>query len=89
MKEVLYNLWFAFYGRSSKSTFTDSSGFEHVFVGEHKSGKVTGFHSWVQMYLLEKNGRLDYMGYNAKSEVRYPTTVLFVVVLPCQVGNNS
>ncbi|KAF6037740.1 ENDOU [Bugula neritina] len=68
LKDVLYDLWFTFYGRRSSMTFADSSGFEHVFVGEKKSDKINGFHSWVQMYLLQKSGNLDYLGYNAKSE---------------------
>lgn len=46
----------------------DSSGFEHVFVGETKSGKeIVGFHNWIQFYLQEKSGNLDYKGYKAKN----------------------
>lgn len=46
----------------------DSSGFEHVFVGETKSGtELVGFHNWIQFYLQEKNGNLDYKGYKAKN----------------------
>jgi len=60
-------------------TFADSSGFEHVFVGEKKSDKINGFHSWVQMYLLQKSGNLDYLGYNAKSEVRRLHIVYFLL----------
>ncbi|XP_024659019.1 uridylate-specific endoribonuclease C [Maylandia zebra] len=45
----------------------DSSGFEHVFVGETKSGtEIIGFHNWVQFYLQEKNQHLDYKGYKAR-----------------------
>lgn len=59
-KQQLYQIWFHFY---SRETANDSSGFEHVFVGEEKDGKITGFHNWIQMYLEEKAGRLDYKGY--------------------------
>uniref|UniRef100_A0A3Q4GMD0 Uridylate-specific endoribonuclease n=1 Tax=Neolamprologus brichardi TaxID=32507 RepID=A0A3Q4GMD0_NEOBR len=42
-------------------------GFEHVFVGETKSGtEIIGFHNWVQFYLQEKNQHLDYKGYKAR-----------------------
>ena len=53
--------WFTLYDRSSP---TDSSGFEHVYLGEYKSGNsVNGFHNWVQFYFLEKSGDLNYYGY--------------------------
>lgn len=46
----------------------DSSGFEHVFVGETKSGtEIVGFHNWIQFYLQEKSGNLDYKGYKARN----------------------
>ena len=32
----------------------DSSGFEHVFVGEEKDGVIVGLHNWIQLYLEEK-----------------------------------
>ena len=35
-----------------------------MFLGEYKSGsKINGFHNWVQFYLLEKKGELNYWGY--------------------------
>jgi poly(U)-specific endoribonuclease len=60
-KNVIHQKWFQMYSR--ERGFTDSSGFEHVFLGEEKAGKVTGFHNWVQLFLEEKAGRLDYLGY--------------------------
>ena len=69
MKSSLRALWFDFYGRSSSMSFADSSGFEHVFVGEKKGSKVNGFHSWIQMYELEKSGHLHYVSTNAMAEV--------------------
>uniref|UniRef100_A0A452G4E2 Uridylate-specific endoribonuclease n=1 Tax=Capra hircus TaxID=9925 RepID=A0A452G4E2_CAPHI len=38
----------------------DSSGFEHVFSGEVRKGKVTGFHNWIRFYMQEKEGLVDY-----------------------------
>ncbi|CAH2224648.1 poly(U)-specific endoribonuclease [Pelobates cultripes] len=58
----LQKMWFGLYSRSSGEA--DSSGFEHVFVGEVKKGKVSGFHSWIRFYLLEKEGLMDYYSYN-------------------------
>ncbi|CAM9744731.1 unnamed protein product, partial [Hapterophycus canaliculatus] len=60
-KNLLHETWFALYSRAHGSD--DSSGFEHVFVGESKRGEITGLHNWIQMYSEEKNGRLDYLGY--------------------------
>ena len=38
-KSLLFDLWFAPYRRFKQN---DSSGFEHVFVGEESRGKITG-----------------------------------------------
>lgn len=58
----LHKMWFGLYSRSSGEA--DSSGFEHVFVGEVKKGKVSGFHSWIRFYHLEKKGLLNYFSHN-------------------------
>eukprot|EP00545_Synedropsis_sp_CCMP1620_P002812 CAMPEP_0119012320 /NCGR_PEP_ID=MMETSP1176-20130426/6364_1 /TAXON_ID=265551 /ORGANISM="Synedropsis recta cf, Strain CCMP1620" /LENGTH=481 /DNA_ID=CAMNT_0006965253 /DNA_START=55 /DNA_END=1500 /DNA_ORIENTATION=+ len=60
--KLLHKIWFALY-RRSRGGREDSSGFEHVFIGEIKGGKVSGFHNWVQLYMEEKKGDLDYRGY--------------------------
>ena len=42
----------------------DSSAFEHVFVGETRNrAEVIGFHNWIQFYLQEKRGLVDYKGF--------------------------
>ncbi|XP_009001451.5 uridylate-specific endoribonuclease isoform X1 [Callithrix jacchus] len=57
----LKNMWFGLYSRGKEEG--DSSGFEHVFSGEVKKGKVTGFHNWIRFYLQEKEGLVDYYSY--------------------------
>ena len=47
--------------RRSRGGCDDSSLFEHVFFGEVKDDKVSG--NWIQLYLEEKKGALDYCGY--------------------------
>lgn len=65
-RSQLYLIWFHLYHRE-RNTGLDSCGFEHVFVGETKSGsEIIGFHNWVQFYLQEKNNHLDYKGYKAR-----------------------
>ncbi|KAF3688962.1 Poly(U)-specific endoribonuclease-C [Channa argus] len=64
-KRQLNLIWFNIYHRQ-RNTGLDSCGFEHVFVGETKSGtEVIGFHNWIQFYLQEKAQHLDYKGYKA------------------------
>lgn len=71
-KHQLYDIWFKLYRRTKGDRDFDSSGFEHVFVGEVKDtadgqdDEVTGFHNWLQIYLQEKKGVLDYMGYYSR-----------------------
>ncbi|KAM6100958.1 uridylate-specific endoribonuclease C-like [Pterocles gutturalis] len=59
----LRQMWFGLYSRSGGKVL-DSSGFEHVFHGEIKAGKVSGCHSWVQLYALERDGHLNYLSYS-------------------------
>ncbi|CEM36185.1 unnamed protein product [Vitrella brassicaformis CCMP3155] len=56
----MHRMWFSLYRRETRR---DSSGFEHVFLGEEKDGKTVGFHNWIQFYLEERKGRVDYRGY--------------------------
>ncbi|XP_027766830.1 poly(U)-specific endoribonuclease-A-like [Empidonax traillii] len=60
--EDLKGMWFGLYSRGDGEQ--DSSGFEHVFSGEVKKGKVSGFHNWIRFYLLEKQGVVNYFSHN-------------------------
>ncbi|VDN18211.1 unnamed protein product [Gongylonema pulchrum] len=59
-------LWFAQYSRARG--IPDTSGFEHIFMGEFKKGEVSGMHSWLRYYLLERNAsqQLHYLGFSAR-----------------------
>lgn len=58
-KNELQRIWFDPYKRSRTSTHNDSSGFEHVFLGEitqRKQGRcVSGLHNWMRMWEEETN----------------------------------
>ena len=51
-----------------------------VFVGEEKRGKITGLHNWVQYYLEEKAGNIDYLGWAGKQDSDYSDDVNLVTV---------
>ena len=55
-KEKLSELWFENYSRGGR--ILGSSGFEHVFLGEKKNGKVQGFHNWVYFYHMEATNKV-------------------------------
>lgn len=59
--QQVYLAWFTLYKRKVDN---DSSGFEHVFLGERDDQKktVSGLHNWIQIAMEEKNGKLDYKG---------------------------
>ena len=75
-RDQLYNYWFQKYSRS-RGIALDSSGWEHVFAGELKGGKVSGFHNWVQFYRQEKSGELEYSSYIQGCEVGQTMSSLF------------
>ncbi|XP_065670131.1 uridylate-specific endoribonuclease B [Hydra vulgaris] len=77
-KHDFYNLWFQLYKRSKGSRENDSSGFEHVFVGETRGQKeVIGFHNWIQFYLQEKAGNVDYKGFMSSSKNPHILSIQF------------
>jgi len=61
-RTLLFKIWFELYHRS-RGGRADSSGFEHVFTGEIKDDKISGFHNWLQFYLEEQKGKVNYKGY--------------------------
>ena len=66
-KTFIRGLLFTHYSRKATQ---DSSGFEHVFVGEFSdSSTISGFHNWVRMYLLEDQGHANYYGYIKQKQV--------------------
>ncbi|KAL5017196.1 hypothetical protein ScPMuIL_006785 [Solemya velum] len=62
-KRLLYKTWFKLIRRTKGDRDFDSSSFEHVFVGEARGDKIVGLHNWVQFYLQEKVGNIDYHGF--------------------------
>jgi poly(U)-specific endoribonuclease len=69
MKRWLKQLWFAHYSRARG--LTDTSGFEHIFIGETKNGEVSGLHNWLRFYQLERasSENFDYKGFLVKRGV--------------------
>ncbi|CAI5454779.1 unnamed protein product [Caenorhabditis angaria] len=59
--KVLWPLWFGTYTRCKGAL--GSSGWEHVFSGEVRSGDVDGQHDWVRYYLQQKADKMVYEGY--------------------------
>ena len=59
-KQQLHQMWFSAYRREIQN---DSSGFEHVFVGEARDGQVIGLHNWIQFSNEEQKRNLNYKGY--------------------------
>jgi len=66
-QRLLKELWFDVYSRGKR--ILGSSGFEHVFLGEKKAGKVQGFHNWVYFQHLEKQNKLNYLGHWEKVDL--------------------
>ncbi|GAB1600207.1 poly(U)-specific endoribonuclease-B-like [Argonauta hians] len=68
-KRKILSLWFKLVRRTKGDRDLDSSSFEHVFVGETKQEGMIGLHNWMQYYLQEKAGNIDYQGYRRQSTV--------------------
>ncbi|KAF7632277.1 hypothetical protein Mgra_00008286 [Meloidogyne graminicola] len=64
--EEMFDFWFGTYSRCENGNEEPlgSSGFEHVFSGEWRSGNIVdGHHNWLRFYLQEKQGEINYHGY--------------------------
>lgn len=59
-RALLRSIWFELYDRDGSR---DSSGFEHVFIGELADGHVKGLHNFFQVYLEEVRDNFNYKGY--------------------------
>ena len=71
LRQKLQTMWFDLSPRSGSSTIGDTSGFEHVMVGEYKSSsEVNGFHNWLSFYQKEKSGDVNYYGYATLSTIQ-------------------
>lgn len=67
--KYIYELWF---GSITKKSINDSSAFEHIFIGEVSDKKILGFHNWIQFYMEEKIGRINYYGHNNDVSNNFP-----------------
>ena len=93
-KSELYKLWFNLYRRES---YNDSSGFEHVFVGEEKNGKVffflflfffflflfvCFFFVFVHIYFFSQRSQGSTTGSNSSSKKSKATSTTEVIFSP-------
>jgi len=76
-KQEFHDMWFKLYKRDYGVRHGDSSGFEHVFVGETRKDEIIGFHNWIQFYLQEKAGKVDYNGFMSSDKNPNLLTVQF------------
>ena len=74
-EQTLIGIWFDLYTNYyGDISLRDSSGFEHIFVGEGKysrtgnskrsNGAISGYHSWLKFYLDEQQHKVNYLGHN-------------------------
>lgn len=71
LRIFVQHLWFRPYRRETRN---DSSGFEHVFLGEIRDNEVIGLHNWLRIYQEEQSSNLNFVGYiTPKSAAASPT----------------
>lgn len=68
---LVKHLWFDLFSR--QRGVADTSGFEHVFIGEIVKGEsdVGGMHNWLRFHQLEQSGAINYSGYVVKRGVLF------------------
>jgi len=64
LRRILHRMWFALYPRDRRTK--GSCAFEHVFLGEIKRGKTSGFHNWLFFLMEEQKGDVNYYGFSKK-----------------------
>lgn len=82
-KDLLYDIWFKLFrrgGGSEGSHRCNSSSFEHVFVGEGRGEEMIGLHNWLQFYLQEAAGNIDYHGYFHRKTVTNDSIIRLLAV---------
>ena len=79
-KKEVHDLWFGLYRRKCPN---DSSGFEHVFVGEEdpKDGKIVGLHNWIRKKY--KTGFFACFQMSISSHMILTRFISFAVSIPC------
>ncbi|CAG5117288.1 unnamed protein product, partial [Candidula unifasciata] len=78
-KDMLHDIWFKLFRRKG-ARGNDSSSFEHVFVGEGRGTEMIGLHNWIQFYLQEKAGNINYHGYFRRQTVQDDDIVRLMAV---------
>ncbi|KAK6989699.1 poly(U)-specific endoribonuclease-A [Biomphalaria glabrata] len=78
-KAMLNDIWFKMFRRQA-SRGADSCSFEHVFVGEGRDTEMIGLHNWIQFYLQEKAGNINYNGHFRKETVKDDSVIRLLAV---------
>lgn len=60
-RNAIRKIWFGIFSR--ERNVDASSGFEHVFLGERRDGKVIGLHNWIYYANQEKQHNVNYLGH--------------------------
>ncbi|KAH7721262.1 placental protein 11 related [Aphelenchoides avenae] len=66
LRGITEMLWFQTFPRNAGTSVADTSGFEHVFMGEWSTNsKVLGLHNWLTYYHREQhnNEQVQYLGF--------------------------
>lgn len=77
--QMLHDIWFRLYSRKG-GRGQNSCSFEHVFVGEGRGDELIGLHNWVQFYLQEKAGNVNYRGFFRRETVRDDEVVRLIAM---------